>query len=394
MATLGKRIYALTALGMRFPLRWSFWIAGGVYLAAFAAVQAAPGAAGQGQAPAVSARTGAELYKTSCAACHGLDGRGRERSVVGFDQPLPDFSDCSFASREQAADWFAIAHEGGPVRGFSQIMPAFGAALSEEELTKIVSHIRGFCSNKAWPRGELNLPRAFFTEKAYPEDEAVLSTGMSLSGPGSFSTDVIYEKRFGPRSQIELKFPFETASGETGAWAGGAGDLSVGFKHAFAHSLERGYIFSGGGEFSFPTGDEAAGLSKGTTVFETYLAYGQVLPRDAFLHAQAGVEIPLTDRAEKEAFWRFAVGRTFVQNRFGRAWSPMFEVIAAKEFEEGTRVNWDVVPQLQVTLNTRQHLMLSFGVQVPVNERSDRHSKFLIYFVWDWFDGGLRDGWR
>ena len=382
---------------MRNPLRWAFSIAAAAYLAVFASVQAAPGTATadpQTQVPAaVSARTGAELYKASCAACNGLDGRGRERSVVGFDQPLPDFSDCSFASREADADWLAIAHEGGPVRGFSTIMPAFGAALSEEELTKIIGHIRTFCGKKAWPRGELNLPRAFMTEKAYPEDEAVLSTSTSLSGPGAFSTDLIYEKRFGARSQIELKFPFETAADDTGAWAGGAGDLAVGVKHAFAHNLERGYIFAAGGEFIFPTGDEAAGLSKGTTVFEPFVSFGQVLPRDAFVHAQAGFELPLTDRAEKEAFWRFAVGRTFMQGRFGRSWSPMFEVVAAKELVAEERVKWDVIPQVQVSLNTRQHLLLSFGVQVPVNQRSGRHSKLVVYFLWDWFDGGLRDGW-
>jgi len=82
-----------------------------------------------------------------------------------------------------------------------------------------------------------------------------------------------------------------------------------------------------------------------------------------------------------------------MQNRFGRSWTPMFEVLAAKELVADERIQWDVIPQLQVSLNTRQHLMLSFGVQMPVNERSGRHPKFMVYFLWDWFDGGLRDGW-
>jgi hypothetical protein len=44
--------------------------------------------------------------------------------------------------------------------------------------------VRTFCASDAWPRGELNLPRALVTEKAFPEDEAVLTTSVATSGPG------------------------------------------------------------------------------------------------------------------------------------------------------------------------------------------------------------------
>ena len=43
---------------------------------------------------------GRELYRMSCAACHGPDGRGAPVSMVGFDTPLPDFTDCNFSTRE------------------------------------------------------------------------------------------------------------------------------------------------------------------------------------------------------------------------------------------------------------------------------------------------------
>lgn len=378
--------------------RLSPWFGVTVYSIAFLSVQQSPGAQAARpdapQAAQVAPTTGADLYKSACAACHGPDGKGQERSVVGFDVPLPDFTDCSFATREPDADWMAVAHDGGPARGFSTLMPAFGGALSEEELTKILGHVRTLCTEPAWPRGELNLPRTFATEKAFPEDEAVLAMSFATSGPAAVGSEVVYEKRFGPRNQIELKFPFDASRQTDGQWAGGAGDLAFGFKRAFAHSLERGRIFAWAGELVFPTGDEAAGLSKGTPVFEPFFSFGQVLPRDAFIHAQAGVELPFdTDRAEREAFWRVAVGRTFIQGAFGRAWSPMIEVLAARELVAGEPVLWDVVPQMQVTLNTRQHLMMNFGFRLPVNERQGRHTQFLVYFLWDWFDGGLFDGW-
>ena len=69
-----------------------------------------------------------------------------------------------------------MIHGGGPSRGFSVLMPVWGAALSEAEIARVLSHLRSFCSDDRWPRGELNLPRPLLTEKAFPEDEAVVTT--------------------------------------------------------------------------------------------------------------------------------------------------------------------------------------------------------------------------
>jgi hypothetical protein len=52
---------------------------------------------------------------SACAACHGTDGRGTPQSTVGFDTPIPDFTDCSFATPEPDADWLAVMHDGGPL---------------------------------------------------------------------------------------------------------------------------------------------------------------------------------------------------------------------------------------------------------------------------------------
>ncbi|HSK10233.1 MAG TPA: hypothetical protein VK911_11715, partial [Vicinamibacterales bacterium] len=107
-----------------------------------------------------------------------------------------------------------------------------------------------------------------------------------------------------------------------------------------------------------------------------------------------GVEVPSdAGKASKEAFWRTTAGKTFSQNVFGRAWSPMFEILGAREFETGASVNWDVVPQMQVSLSTRQHILANVGVRIPVNRREGRHTQILFYLLWDWFDGPFREGW-
>jgi hypothetical protein len=51
-------------------------------------------------------------------------------------------------------------------------MPTFGEALSADQIRLVVSHVRTFCTSRGWPQGDLNLPRALVTEKAYPENEA------------------------------------------------------------------------------------------------------------------------------------------------------------------------------------------------------------------------------
>ena len=346
-------------------------------------------------APAPSAGD-ARTYADACANCHGLDGKGSAEVSALLEMPLPDFTDCSFATREPDADWGAVAHAGGPVRGFAPEMPAFGQALSPDELDAALRHVRAFCPDRSWPRGELNLPRALVTEKAYPEDEAVWSTSIAADGPGAVTNEIVYEKRVGARHQFELKVPLELAEHPAGDWRFGAGDVALGIKRALTHDLGRGYIVSAAAELILPTGDESAGAGSGVTIFEPFVSFGQILPSDSFLQAQAGLELPSdTDRASREAFWRLVFGRTWTQGElgFGRAWTPMVELLAARDLEDEATTHWDVVPQVQVTLNTRQHVMLNAGFRVPVNDRDGRSTQFLVYLLWDWFDGGFFEGW-
>ena len=91
---------------------------------------------------------------------------------------------------------------------------------------------------------------------------------------------------------------------------------------------------------------------------------------------------------------RAAAGRTLTfGNPYGRAWTPMLEVLGKWEDVSGYETEWDLVPQFQVTLNTRQHIMAATGFRVPITQRSSRDVEFVFYLLWDWFDGGVRQGW-
>jgi mono/diheme cytochrome c family protein len=338
---------------------------------------------------------GAQTYRAACAACHGADGRGRSSAELGFDDALPDFTDCDFGAREPNADWSAIVHRGGPVRAFSRRMPAFEAALTHAEIEAAVDYLRHFCSDDRWPRGELNLPRAFFTEKAFPEDEAVISTTLQTEGLDSLSHELIWEQRFGPLNQIEISVPLTRADlGDPQGWKGGTGDLAVGVKHTLHQNLAHGSILSVGGELVLPTGDETKGFGAGSTILETSLMYGKILPRDSFVQLQGIAEFPSDASLEDEIAVRTAIGRTWTADApFGRAWTPMLEALGARELESGADLEWDLVPQVQITLSTRQHVVASVGARVPVTRRSERETQIVLYLLWDWFDGGVREGW-
>ncbi len=339
-------------------------------------------------------KSGKVLYKQACSACHGIRGQGVAQTQLGLNTPTPDFSDCNFASREPDADWIAVAHQGGPARGFSKEMPAFGEALTAERLQKIMDHIRTLCTDDDWPRGELNLPRPLVTEKAYPEDEAVISSSIDMENEGSVMNELVYEQRLGARNQLELVVPFGFSESPAGNWNGGQlGDVAVGVKRALYHNINSGSIVSLTGEVIFPTGDRATGFGKGTTILEPFVSFGQILPVGGFLHLQSGMELPLLkDKATEEAFWRAALGKSITQGRWGRVWSPMVEVLGSREFESDAQTHWDIVPQMQVTLNTRQHIMLNLGVRIPADDPA-RDTQLMVYVLWDWFDGGFFEGW-
>ena len=341
--------------------------------------------------------TGEEIYKAACIGCHGPNGKGQPETTLGFEKPsqFPDFSDCNGSTRERVFDWTATIHEGGPGRGWSPIMPSFSEALSVDQIRKVTDYLRSLCDDKAWPLGELNLPRAFFTEKAFPEDEAVLTTAVNTKGPGAVATELTYERRFGVKNQLELSVPFGALERDNESWVGGLGDVVLGYKRVMFSNSRSGSILSLQGEVNAPTGNRSQGLGSGVTTFGTFAAFGQRLPGFSFFQLMVGADLPVnTQKAPQAVFAHSAVGKTFVQNGgFGRIWTPMVEFLGDRDLVTGAKTNWDVVPEMQFSLSKRQHILANVGVRRPVNNTFGRSTQIVFYVLWDWFDGGLTEGW-
>ncbi len=88
------------------------------------------------------------------------------------------------------------------------------------------------------------------------------------------------------------------------------------------------------------------------------------------------------------------MGRTWTAGgEFGRAVSPMLELLGVRDLVSGAETKVDLVPQVQWALNTRQHILFNLGLRVPATETAGRDTQVVMYLLWDWFDGGFFDGW-
>jgi mono/diheme cytochrome c family protein len=341
-------------------------------------------------------KNGERIYKAGCIACHGDKGTGAPQTLTEFTRPdtFPDFTRCDQTTPEPNSAWKDVIVNGGPARGFSEIMPAFGELLTSNQIDDVIAYLRTFCSNDHWARGELNLPRALITEKAYPEDEEVISTAVNARGAPGVTTDIIHEQRFGVHNQIEVDVPVQFQN-QNHTWYGGVGDVTLGLKREMWSSLRSGSILSLFGGVILPSGNKSRGFGTGTTTFETFAAFDQLFPSNTFVQFQAGADLPTnTDIAPQTLFWRTALGQSFAAKRgLGRLWSPMVEFVAERDLVTGAETRWDVVPEMQVTISRRQHIRANVGFLKPFTNVGGRQSQIVFYLLWDWADGKLTKGW-
>jgi Cytochrome C oxidase, cbb3-type, subunit III len=381
------------------------WLLGLALLALLALLPAAIHA--QTLAQQLAARSGQEIYLAACSACHGETGDGAPESATVFIRPdtFPHFDRCDETTPESTKDWTATVRDGGVARGFSRIMPAFTQVLSKAEINRVVTYLRGLCAEPDRPRGELNVPRALLTEKAFPESETVLTATAATSGPASVMNELDYEKTLGHRDQLEVAAPFGWSREPSGALVGGLGDVAVGIKHVLfseLHALPEQPIFDATGsilsvqaELTLPTGNPRAGLGTGVLGAGLFLAYDVVLPAQSFVQLQMGTDLPFSTRnGPRSVYFRSALGKSFSEHEFGRMWSPMVEMVGTRDLTGGAVTDWDLIPELQVTLNRRQHIRAALGYSFPLTDTAGRPHQIMAYFLWDWFDGGLLEGWR
>ena len=274
-------------------------------------------------------------------------------------------------------------------------MPAFRDALSDEQIDSVIDYLRGFCTERLAARRPEHAARADHRKGVSGERSRrrlVLQRQPHVRDRQHCSCS---RSRVEPSGQIEAGAAVRVHEGRGHVGCTGLATSSLGYKQMLFHSNEAGSILSVVGEFIAPTGDPSKGTGGETPVFETFAAFDQALPADIFVQFRSGVELPIhADVAPKAWYAHTAIGQSYsTGGGLGRTWSPMVEFIADRDFERGAKTNWDIVPQLQIPLSKRMHILGSVGVRIPMNNTAGRPAQMMYYLLWDFADGSLKEGW-
>jgi len=104
--------------------------------------------------PVSSDANGASLYRTWCAGCHGITGRGDGPNVKALPVPPARHADAATMSQRPDDTLYDTIDGGGAIMNRSARMPAFGGSLSPIQIRALVAHIRTLCRcvGPAWSR--------------------------------------------------------------------------------------------------------------------------------------------------------------------------------------------------------------------------------------------------
>lgn len=90
--------------------------------------------------------TGAQLYAAYCTQCHGINGDGRGVNAAQMDVLPRSHIDPVEMGARQDPDLFKVIKEGGKSINKSVLMPAWGDNLDDEQINKLVRHLRELCN--------------------------------------------------------------------------------------------------------------------------------------------------------------------------------------------------------------------------------------------------------
>lgn len=98
-----------------------------------------------GQGLALAQESGAALYKTYCAQCHGIKGDGMGINLRDMSVQPRDHTDSAWMSGRTDEDLFKAVKEGGLAVSKSVLMPPWEGALGDDEIQRLVEYMRELC---------------------------------------------------------------------------------------------------------------------------------------------------------------------------------------------------------------------------------------------------------
>jgi cytochrome c oxidase cbb3-type subunit 3 len=89
-------------------------------------------------------RTGKEIFEQMCAGCHGTRGDGGEGHSGGFSPVITTLANKEYMSQVPDDYLVLIIKKGGAYMGKIAAMPAWETRLSDDDIRRVVAHIRTF----------------------------------------------------------------------------------------------------------------------------------------------------------------------------------------------------------------------------------------------------------
>ncbi len=91
---------------------------------------------------------GKEIFKVQCATCHGAMGKGDGIAAAALKPKPRDLSDPKYMAGLKNDYIRMLLKKGGASVGKSPLMPALGAAMTDEQLTNVIAFVRSLSVEK------------------------------------------------------------------------------------------------------------------------------------------------------------------------------------------------------------------------------------------------------
>jgi len=88
------------------------------------------------------ARLGRVTFELICAVCHGKEGKGDGFNAYNLNPSPRDLTSSEFQKTIDDRHLADVIRYGGPFRGSSNLMPAWGGILSDNNIDNLINYIR------------------------------------------------------------------------------------------------------------------------------------------------------------------------------------------------------------------------------------------------------------
>jgi cytochrome c oxidase cbb3-type subunit 3 len=89
-------------------------------------------------------RSGKEIFEQMCAGCHGTRGDGGDGHSGGFSPVITTLANKEYMSQVPDEYLILVIKKGGAYMGKIAAMPAWETRLSDDDIKRVVAHIRTF----------------------------------------------------------------------------------------------------------------------------------------------------------------------------------------------------------------------------------------------------------